>query len=89
MTAPSPCTVPPNTPAPRLIRTPGAPCGPSTPLLRRIEALRAERNAARTNALDEALAPLLELAAPLRTGAQRDALAAYVLRKLHNAWSTR
>jgi hypothetical protein len=55
----------------------------------RIETLRAERDAARRNALDEALAPLLELAGPLRTGAQRDALAAYVLRKLHNAWATR
>ncbi len=41
------------------------------------------------NALDEAIAPLLELAAPLRTGAQRDALAAYVIRKLHSAWNTR
>jgi len=30
----------------------------------RIEALRAERDAARRNALDEALAPLLDLAAP-------------------------
>jgi hypothetical protein len=55
----------------------------------RIEALRAERDAARRNALDEALAPLLELAAPLRTGAQRDALAAYVIRRLHGAWNTR
>ena len=55
----------------------------------RIESLRSERDAARRNALDEALAPLLELAAPLRTGAQRDALAAYVIRKLHNAWATR
>ena len=55
----------------------------------RIETLRAERDAARRNALDEAIAPLLELAAPLRTGAQRDALAAYVLRNLHNAWTTR
>jgi hypothetical protein len=55
----------------------------------RSESLRAERDAARRNALDEAIAPLLELAAPLRTGAQRDALAAYVLRKLHNAWTTR
>lgn len=55
----------------------------------RLEAIRAERDAARRNALDEALAPLLEVAAPLRTGAQRDALAAYVLRKLHNAWHTR
>jgi len=49
------------------------------------EASRAERDAARRNALDEALAPLLELAGGLRTGAQRDALAAYVIRKLHNA----
>ena len=46
----------------------------------RIESLRAERDDARRNALDEAIAPLLELAAPLRTGAQRDALAAYVIR---------
>ena len=44
---------------------------------------------ARRNALDEAIAPLLELAAPLRTSAQRDALAAYVIRKLHSAWNTR
>lgn len=44
---------------------------------------------ARRNALDEAIAPLLELAAALRTGAQRDALAAYVIRKLHSAWNTR
>ena len=49
--------------------------------------IRAERNAARRSALDEALAPLLELAAPLRTGAERDVLAAYVLRKLHHAWN--
>jgi hypothetical protein len=48
----------------------------------RIEALRAEWDAARRNALDAAIAPLLELAAPLRTGAQRDALAAYVIRPL-------
>jgi hypothetical protein len=54
-----------------------------------IEALRAERDAARRNALDEAIAPLLELAAPLRTGAQRDALAAYVIRKLHGTWHVR
>lgn len=46
-----------------------------------VEASRAERDAARRNALDEALAPLLEVAAGLRTGAQRDALAAYVIRK--------
>jgi hypothetical protein len=53
----------------------------------RLEMIRAERNAARRSALDEALAPLLELAGPLRTSAERDALAAYVLRKLHNAWN--
>ena len=35
----------------------------------------------------EALAPLLELAGPLRTSAERDALAAYIIRKLHNAWN--
>jgi hypothetical protein len=55
----------------------------------RIESLRAERYAARRNALDEAIAPLLELAGPLRTGAQREALAAYVIRKLHNSRNTR
>ncbi len=53
----------------------------------RLEMIRAERSDARRSALDEALAPLLELAGPLRTGAERDALAAYVLRKLHNAWN--
>ena len=55
----------------------------------RVEILRAERDAGRRNALDEAIAPLLELAGPLRTGAQRDALAAYVIRKLHNSRNTR
>src|SRR6266566_703982 len=43
----------------------------------RLEMIRAERNAARRSGLDEALAPLLEVAAPLRTSAERDALAAY------------
>lgn len=51
----------------------------------RLEMIRAERSDARRSVLDEALAPLLELAAPLRTGTERDALAAYVLRKLCNA----
>jgi hypothetical protein len=37
-----------------------------------IEASRAERDAARRNALDEALTPLLEVAVGLRTGAQRE-----------------
>ena len=53
----------------------------------RLEMIRAERSAARRSALDEALAPLLQVAAPLRTSIERDALAAYVLRKLHNAWN--
>jgi hypothetical protein len=52
----------------------------------RLELIRAERNAARRNALDEALAPLLEVAAGLRTGAERDALAAYILRRIQHAW---
>jgi hypothetical protein len=46
-----------------------------------LEASRAERDVARRNALDEAVAPLLKVAAGLRTGAPRDALAAYVIRK--------
>ena len=53
----------------------------------RLEMIRAERSDARRSALDEALAPLLELAAPLRTSAERDALAACIIRKLHNAWN--
>jgi hypothetical protein len=52
----------------------------------RLELIRAERNAARRNALDEALAPLLEVAAGLRTSAERDALAAYILRRIQHAW---
>jgi len=51
----------------------------------RLEMIRAERDDARRNALDEALAPLLELAARLRTSAERDALAAYVLRQIASA----
>jgi hypothetical protein len=74
----------------RAAAPPAAPCGPEHTLAHtQVEASRAERDAARRNALDEALAPLLELAGGLRTGAQRDALAAYVIRKLHNAWNTR
>jgi hypothetical protein len=52
----------------------------------RLELIRAERNAARRNTLDEALVPLLEVAAGLRTSAERDALAVYVLRKIQHAW---
>jgi len=53
----------------------------------RLQMIRAERNDAKRNALDEAIAPLLEVARPLRTGAERDALAAFVIRKLHNLWN--
>ena len=52
----------------------------------RLELIRGERNAARRNALDEALAPLLEVAAGLRTSAERDALAVYILRRIQHAW---
>jgi hypothetical protein len=52
----------------------------------RLELIRAERNDARRNALDEALAPLLEVVAGLRTSAERDALAVYILRRIQNAW---
>lgn len=48
----------------------------------RLELVRAERNDARRNALNEAVAPLLEIARTLRTTAERDALAVYVLRKI-------
>ena len=48
----------------------------------RLELIRAERSDARRNALDEAVAPLLEIARTLRTTAERDALAVYVIRKI-------
>jgi len=47
-----------------------------------LELARAERSDARRNALDEAIAPLLRIARTLRTTAERDALAVYVLRKI-------
>jgi len=51
--------------------------------------LARERSAAKQDPLDQALEPLLTVAAKLRTGHDRDALAAYVLRRLNNAWATR
>ena len=48
----------------------------------RLELIRAERNDAKRNALDEAIAPLLQIARTLRTTAERDALAVYVIRKI-------
>jgi hypothetical protein len=53
----------------------------------RLAMLRAERASERRDALDEALEPLVEIAAKLRTGADRDAFAAYVLRKINLAWA--
>lgn len=55
----------------------------------RLAGIRAERSDARRSALDQAIAPLLEIAGPLRTSAERDALAAYVIRKLHDSWNSR
>ena len=48
--------------------------------------LAQERNDARRNAIDEALQPLLVAARTLRTGPDRDAFTAYVLRRLLAAW---
>jgi hypothetical protein len=45
-----------------------------------------ERNAARRDALDEAMQPLLKLSAEMRTSADRDALIAAVLRRMTTAW---
>jgi hypothetical protein len=50
---------------------------------------RAEANAAKRSALDDALAPVVKIAAGLRTNADRDALAAYVLREINSAWAKR
>jgi hypothetical protein len=52
----------------------------------RVSARRRERDAARANELDEALAPLLAIAANLRTHADQEALMMLVLRKMNNAW---
>jgi hypothetical protein len=54
----------------------------------RLADLAAERKAAQRNAIDEALQPLLAAASVLRTGADRDAFIAYVLRRLISGWST-
>lgn len=55
----------------------------------RLASIRAERSDARRSALDQAIAPLLDIAGTLRTSADRDALAAYVIRKLHDSWNSR
>lgn len=48
--------------------------------------LAQERNEARRNAIDEAVEPLLAVARTLKTGPDRDAFIAYVLRRLATAW---
>lgn len=48
-----------------------------------------ERNAAKTSALDEAIAPLERIAAQFASGADLDALTAYVTRRIHAAYFSR
>jgi len=48
-----------------------------------------ERNAAKTSALDEAIAPLERVAAQFSSGADLDALTAYVTRRIHAAYFNR
>jgi hypothetical protein len=50
--------------------------------------LAQERNEARRHGIDEALQPLLSVARTVKTGPDRDALTAYVLRRLIGAWYT-
>jgi hypothetical protein len=52
----------------------------------RLSAQRRERAAARHNDLDELIEPLRQVAAKLRTAADRDALVAHVLRRLISTW---
>lgn len=51
--------------------------------------LAQERNDARRNAIDEVLEPVLAVARTLKTGPDRDAFTAHVLRRLLSAWYTR
>lgn len=54
--------------------------------LTRLSALSRERNDAKQNALDEAMEPLIEVARKLRTGAEKDALVAYIIRRIYSPW---
>lgn len=45
-----------------------------------------ERSDAKRNALDGALAPLMDVARSLRTQSEKDAFIAHVIRKLNAAW---
>jgi hypothetical protein len=52
----------------------------------RLARLAQERKDGASSALDNAIDPLVEIARTLRTGADRDALAAYVIRRIGTAW---
>jgi hypothetical protein len=52
----------------------------------RMSAQRWERTAARHNDLDELTEPLRQVAGKLRTGADRDAFIAHILRRLISTW---
>ena len=47
-----------------------------------------ERNDARRNAIDEVLEPVLAIARTLKSGPERDAFTAYVLRRMLSVWYT-
>jgi hypothetical protein len=53
----------------------------------RTKSLASERRTAKRDALDLALDPLLDLARDLRTGAERDVFAAYILRQVNASWT--
>ncbi|GAA0911553.1 hypothetical protein [Virgisporangium aurantiacum] len=50
--------------------------------------LAQERNDARSNAIDDALDPVLAVARTLKSGPDRDAFTAYLLRRILSAWYT-
>jgi hypothetical protein len=52
----------------------------------RLASLAQERKHAAESALDDATEPLVQIARTLRTGADRDALAAYIIRRIGTAW---
>jgi hypothetical protein len=52
----------------------------------RLARLAQERKDAASSALDEVIEPLVEIARTLRTGADRDALSAYIIRRIGTVW---
>lgn len=51
-----------------------------------LEALARERRDAKSDALEDAMLPLLRIAGKMRTRAQRDAFTAHVINRLNQAW---